>query len=66
MTALPERKMRIELIQEAVQGGAGLSKACEEAQIALRTYRRWYKGGVVQVDQRPEINRPVPANKLSA
>jgi transposase InsO family protein len=65
MTALPERKRRIELIQEAVQGGAGLSKACEEAQIALRTYRRWYKGGVVQVDQRPEINRPVPANKLS-
>jgi putative transposase len=57
--------MLIELIQEAVQSGARLSKACEEAEIALRTYRRWFKAGVVQADQRPEIDRPVPTNKLS-
>lgn len=65
MTALPERRMLIELILEAVQSGARLSKACEEAQIALRTYRRWFKAGVVQADLRPEADRSVPANKLS-
>jgi transposase InsO family protein len=55
----------IELIQEAVQSGARLHKACEEAQIALRTYRRWYQAGNVQADQRPEAPRPTPMNKLS-
>ena len=65
MTALPERRMLIELVHEAVQSGARLSKACDEAQIALRTYRRWFKAGVVQADLRPEIDRSVPANKLS-
>lgn len=66
MTALPERIIIIELIHEAVQSGARLHKACAEAQIGLRTYRRWYQAGDVQVDQRPEAARPVPANKLSA
>ncbi len=65
MTALPERRMIIELIQEAVQSGARLSKACEEAQIGLRTYRRWFKAGVIQTDQRPETVRAAPTNKLS-
>lgn len=55
----------IELIKEAVQSGARLHKACEEAQIALRTYRRWYQAGNVLTDQRPEATRPTPVNKLS-
>lgn len=53
------------MIQEAVQSGARLALACREAQIALRTYRRWLRGGAVQSDQRPEVARPAPANKLS-
>ena len=65
MTTLPERQLIIELIQEAVQSGARLIKACDEAQIALRTYRRWFKAGVVQTDLRPEVVRLAPANKLS-
>jgi putative transposase len=65
MTALPERIIIIGLIHEAVQSGARLHKACAEAQIGLRTYRRWYQAGNVQGDQRPEAARPVPTNKLS-
>jgi transposase InsO family protein len=65
MTTLPERRIIIELIQEAVQSGARLSKACDEAQIALRTYRRWFQAGMVQADQRPETVRAAPSNKLS-
>jgi len=53
------------LIHEAVGSGARLHKACAEAQIALRTYRRWYQQGIVQADQRPEAIRPAPGNKLS-
>ena len=65
MTTLPERQLIVELIREAVRSGARLSKACHEAHIALRTYRRWYRAGVVKADQRPEIRRAEPANKLS-
>nr|WP_210447418.1 transposase [Vibrio crassostreae] len=36
-----------------------------ETEIDLRTYRRWYRGGKVQVDQRPLAVRPEPANKLT-
>lgn len=53
------------LIQEAQANGARLDKACEEAEITLRTYRRWVKDGVVQSDQRPLAEHPEPGNKLS-
>lgn len=33
--------------------------------MSLRTYRRWYRGGQVQADQRPSAQRPEPSNKLS-
>ena len=65
MTPLPERKVTIELIQQACRDGARLPKACEIAGIALRTYRRWLSGGEVHADKRPESERPVPFNKLS-
>ena len=65
MTTLPERQFIVELIQEAVQSGARLSKACEVAQIGLRTYRRWFKAGSVLPDRRPATVRTSPANKLS-
>ena len=53
------------LIQEASAGGARICKACHEAGIGLRTYRRWYREGRVQADRRPDTLRPSPANKLS-
>ena len=34
--------------------------------MSLRTYRRWYRGGQIQVDQRAEAQRPEPSNKLSS
>jgi len=56
----------VQLIQEAVAAGCRLSPACQEAEICLRTYRRWIKaGGPVLADQRPEARRPTPQNKLS-
>ncbi len=53
MTSLSERKTTVALIQEAVANGARLPRACEVACIALRTYRRWLRGGVVHEDSRP-------------
>jgi len=55
----------IELIQEACVSGARLYRACDEADLPLRTYRRWLKAGIVQEDQRPLCQRSEPANKLS-
>ncbi|ABE54760.1 Integrase, catalytic region [Shewanella denitrificans OS217] len=52
------------LIQEAYANGARLYKACIEAELSKRTYRRWYRAGVVQADLRPTAFRPEPANKL--
>ncbi|MCK5905218.1 MAG: IS3 family transposase, partial [Gammaproteobacteria bacterium] len=60
-----ERNKIIELIQEANAKGAGLKKACKEAGITLRTYRRWYKQGKIQSDKRPDCHHPAPANKLT-
>jgi len=62
---LPERESIVRLIHEARSSGARLSVACEEAEVSLRTYRRWYYSGQVQADQRPEVPRPEPSNKLS-
>lgn len=56
----------IELIQEATASGARLGVACKEAGITLRTYRRWYKQGDVQMDKRPDSHHPEPANKLTS
>jgi transposase InsO family protein len=50
------------LIDEAVQGGASKTKACEELGVNERTLQRWRKK---PEDGRPGAQRPVPANKLS-
>ena len=65
MTSLPEREMLVNLILEAKQNGARLSLACETACVTLRTYRRWFKDNKVMPDQRCEVERPAPKNKLS-
>ncbi|CAM5185647.1 hypothetical protein OURE66S_00348 [Oligella ureolytica] len=48
MTSASERKAVIVLIQEANAAGARLVHACDEAGISLRTYRRWYRDGMVR------------------
>lgn len=53
------------LIHNAVTAGSRLAPACKEAEICLRTYRRWVRGGKVQADKRPETIGPEPTNKLS-
>jgi putative transposase len=66
MTSNPERQTIVSLIQQANRDGARLAKACAEAGICLRTYRRWYRDGAVQADKRPTAVRTAPANKLTA
>ena len=56
----------VALIDEAVQSGSRLKPACNEAEVGLRTYRRWVIKGTVFQDKRPEAKRPVPINKLSS
>src|SRR5690554_7539702 len=65
MTSIPKRETIIQLIQQANTAGARLERACEEAGISLRTYRRWYQNGKTLPDKRPEAVRPEPANKLT-
>lgn len=45
--------------------GARIHLCCQEAEISLRTYRRWVKDGEVLADKRPDSIHPSPANKLS-
>jgi transposase InsO family protein len=65
MTSQPERERLIFLINEAKQSGARLGIACDTACITLRTYHRWFKDNEVMSDQRSEVERPAPKNKLS-
>jgi putative transposase len=53
------------LIGEAVQSGSRLAPACNEAELSVRTYRRWTVAGIVQQDRRPDAQRPEPLNKLT-
>jgi transposase InsO family protein len=65
MTSLQEREEIVTLIQTAVTSGARVPKACDEAGISLRTYRRWYQDKAVVADKRPEAVRPTPKHKLT-
>jgi putative transposase len=65
LTPHPEREILISLINEAKQNGARLGIACDTAGITLRSYRRWFKNNEVMTDQRCEVERPTPKNKLS-
>ena len=55
----------VELIDEAVLSGARRTKACEVLGLSFRTLQRWWRGGVVHADGRPDAPRPLPTNKLS-
>ncbi len=59
-----DRKMIIELIEEATKAGARENRACLEIGISQRTLQRWRSAASLQ-DQRPVAKRPKPKNKLS-
>ena len=69
MISASDRKNAVMLIDEAVASGASLAKACNELGIKERTYYRWIrlkKETGSYDDLRPNAERKVPANKLSA
>ena len=63
---IAERGKIVSLIQEAQTSGARLDRSCQEAGICLRTYRRWYRDGLLQGDLRPVRVGVEPTNKLSS
>ncbi|MFI9653069.1 IS3 family transposase [Guyparkeria sp. GHLCS8-2] len=65
MISAPDRRETVKLIDEAVDAGTTARRACEEVGLSHRTYQRWTRGGDVRVDQRPEIDRDAPSNKLT-
>jgi len=67
MTPVEDRAAVVSLINEAVDDGAGLIKACTEAGIDRRTYHRWLDRatGEIREDRRPEAERPRPPQALT-
>ncbi len=68
MTEPELRKKVMDLIVEAVEAGARLSIACEEAEISTRTYNRWresFEEHQQHIDKRTIAVHPEPHNKLS-
>ena len=65
LISAPNRKMAIELIEEATAAGAREKVACEELGITQRTLQRWRSADNPLEDGRPNAKRPVPSNKLS-
>jgi putative transposase len=66
MIALDVREHAVLIINEAIEAGCGVAKACNEAGIERRTFRRWTAAGDAQViaDARAGAIRPVPSNRI--
>ena len=60
-----DRRQAVELIEEAVDAGAALYKACNELGISKRTYNRWKNSDSDYIDKRTICARPEPANKMT-
>lgn len=60
-----DRRQAVELIEEAVNAGAALYKACAELGISKRTYNRWRNSDSDYKDKRTICERPEPSNKLT-
>ena len=65
MISASDRKVAIELIDEAKGNGARESKACETLDITIRTLQRWRKAGQESCDQRLHAIRKLPSHKLT-
>lgn len=66
MISTPDRRKSVALIDQARRDGARLKPACRVFGIDVRTYQRWTRAGDVEPDKRPLVQRPEPANKLTA
>lgn len=67
MTSASERKIAVELIEEAVASGVSCQKACERLGITERTFYRWRKRKAATnsyEDGRPKADHSKPANKI--
>ena len=65
MISPPDRRHAIALIDNARAQGARLAAACRELGMSARTYQRWTRDGGLREDQRPLVERPIPANALT-
>ena len=66
MNSHPERQKYVQWINDAVSAGAKKQRACELAQISIRTLQRWCcEPDEITQDKRPGAVRPMPANKLT-
>lgn len=65
MISYSDRKIAVELINEARASGSRLKPACKVLNITERTYQRWTAEKRIKEDQRPLTKRPIPKNKLS-
>ena len=66
MTTLAQRSEILNLVDEAVSGGARHKEACKVIGMAASTLRRWRPAGdAVQADCRPTAARPVPFGRFS-
>ena len=68
MISASDREEAVKLIDEAVQSGAALKRACEELNISERTYYRWVNLNETYdsyEDRRPVAEHPEPANKIT-
>lgn len=66
MISAPDRRTALNLIDEAMQSGCRIHKACNELKISSRTFQRWISQKGLCEDGRPGAFRPEPRNKLSA
>ena len=66
MIRLEDRQQMAAAIDQAHAAGARLKRACEVADIDVRTLQRWkVAGGLTHGDRRPHAVRPSPAHALS-
>ena len=67
MISTPDRRRIITLINEAVEAGARLRKACDALNLSMRTIQRWRRSdGSVREDARPAAKRTTPKTKMSS
>lgn len=62
LIATADRRMAIQLTNDAVQAGARKTQACTLPGLSVRTLQRWQQAGGID---RRTLRRFVPANKLS-
>ena len=60
-----DHRQAVELIEEAVDAGAALYKACNELGISKRTYNCWKNSDSNYIDKRTICARPELVNKLT-